>query len=61
MMLSNDEKPMARPTNESLYLSQLEMLDTLLEHGAITKNQHDFSSGELTKRRIAAVNGAAKY
>lgn len=36
--------------NHQLYLQQKETLDTLLEHGAITKAQYDKSLGDLREK-----------
>ena len=33
-----------------LYLRQKELLDTFLEHGAISQAQHDQSLGDLTEK-----------
>ena len=33
-----------------LYLRQKELLDTFLEHGAISQAQHDKSLGDLTEK-----------
>jgi len=36
--------------NHELYLRQKELLDTFLEHGAISKEQHDKSLQDLTDK-----------
>ena len=36
--------------NEALYLRQKALLDTLLEHGAISRAQHDKSLHDLTDK-----------
>ena len=35
---------------KELYLQQKQLLDTFLEHGAITQEQYDKSLGDLTKK-----------
>ena len=42
--MTEDEK------KRDLYLRQKELLDTLLEHGAISQAQHDKSLGDLTEK-----------
>lgn len=37
-------------TNEDLYHSQMAMLKSFLEHGAISKEQYDHSSKVLTEK-----------
>ena len=36
--------------NHQLYLQQKDLLDVLLEHGAITQAQHDKSLHDLTEK-----------
>ena len=36
--------------NHQLYLKEKNMLDTFMEHGAITKEQHDKSLHDLTEK-----------
>ena len=43
-MLSPEEK------KKQLYLKQKKLLETFLEHGAITKAQFDKSLGDLTEK-----------
>lgn len=48
----SDWERLSRPEkNHRLYLRQKSMLDTLLEHGAITRDQHDRSLQDLAERR----------
>ena len=42
--MSHEEK------NHQLYLKQKELLDTLLDHGAITRAQHDKSFHDLKEK-----------
>ena len=42
------EQMTAEEKKRSLYLRQKEMLDTFLEHGAISRAQYDKSLGDLT-------------
>lgn len=39
-----------REKNHQLYLKQKNMLDMFLEHGAITREQHDKSLHDLTEK-----------
>ena len=41
----------------SLYLRQKELLDTFLEHGAISQEQNDKSLGDLTVKMGLEPNG----
>ena len=46
-----ENEPMnAEEKKSDLYLRQKELLDTFLEHGAISQAQHDKSLGDLTER-----------
>ena len=47
--LSPDEK------KKELYLKQVRLLDTFLEHGAISQAQHDKSLHDLTVKMDVAV------
>ena len=44
------EKLSLEEKQHQLYLQQKELLDTFLEHGAITKAQHDKSLGDLREK-----------
>ncbi len=48
--------------NRELYLRQKRLLDTFLEHGAISKAQYDKSFGDLTEKMGMAdvANAIAK-
>ncbi len=43
-----------------LYLRQKELLDTFLEHGAISRAQYDKSLGDLTVKMGVKSNGEPK-
>ncbi len=43
-----------------LYLRQKELLDTFLEHGAISRAQYDKSLGDLTVKMGMEPNGEPK-
>ena len=43
-----------------LYLRQKELLDTFLEHGAISQAQYDKSLGDLTEKMGVKPNGEPK-
>ena len=43
-----------------LYLRQKELLDTFLEHGAISRAQYDKSLGDLTEKMGVKPNGEPK-
>ena len=43
-----------------LYLRQKELLDTFLEHGAISRAQYDKSLGDLTVKMGMEPNGELK-
>ena len=46
-----ENEPMnAEEKKRDLYLRQKELLDTFLEHGAITQEQHDKSLHDLTEK-----------
>ena len=46
--MTENEPMTADEKKRDLYLRQKELLDTLLEHGAISQAQHDKSLGDLT-------------
>ena len=46
-----ENEPMnAEEKKRDLYLQQKQLLDTFLEHGAISQAQHDKSLGDLTSK-----------
>ena len=58
-MMKNE--PMnAEKKKRDLYLRQKELLDTLLEHGAISRAQYDKSLGDLTVKMGMEPNGEPK-
>lgn len=48
--MSEEKTISAEDKKKQLYLRQKELLDTFLEHGAITKAQYDKSLGDLTEK-----------
>ena len=58
-MMKNE--PMnAEKKKRNLYLRQKELLDTFLEHGAISRAQYDKSVGDLTVKMGVKSNGEPK-
>ena len=54
------ESMTAEEKKRSLYLRQKELLDTFLEHGAISRAQYDKSLGDLTVKMGMEPNGEPK-
>ena len=55
------EKPMsAEEKKRDLYLRQKQLLDTFLEHGAISRAQYDKSLGDLTVKMGMVSGGETK-
>ncbi len=50
----------AEEKKRDLYLRQKELLDTFLEHGAISQAQYDKSLGDLTEKMGMEPNGEPK-
>ena len=50
----------AEKKNRDLYLRQKQLLDTFLEHGAISRAQYDKSLGDLTVKMGMEPNGEPK-
>ncbi len=50
----------AEEKKRDLYLRQKELLDTFLEHGAISQAQYDKSLGDLTEKMGVKPNGEPK-
>ena len=50
----------AKEKKRDLYLRQKELLDTFLEHGAISQAQYDKSLGDLTEKMGMEPNGEPK-
>lgn len=50
----------AEEKKRDLYLRQKELLDTFLEHGAISQTQYDKSLGDLTEKMGVKPNGEPK-
>ena len=50
----------AEEKKRDLYLRQKELLDTFLEHGAISQAQYDKSLGDLTVKMGMQLNGEPK-
>ena len=58
-MMKNE--PMnAEKKKRDLYLRQKQLLDTFLEHGAISRAQYDKSLGDLTVKMGMEPNGEPK-
>ena len=56
-----ENEPMnAEEKKRDLYLRQKELLDTFLEHGAISLAQYDKSLGDLTVKMGMQPNGEPK-
>ena len=56
-----ENEPMnAEEKKRDLYLRQKELLDTFLEHGAISRAQCDKSLGDLTEKMGVKSNGEPK-
>ena len=54
------ESMTAEEKKRDLYLRQKELLNTLLEHGAISRAQYDKSLGDLTEKMGMEPNGEPK-
>ena len=54
------ESMTAEEKKRGLYLRQKELLDTFLEHGAISRAQYDKSLGDLTVRMGMEPDGNPK-
>ena len=54
------ESMTAEEKKRGLYLRQKELLDTFLEHGAISRAQYDKSLGDLTVKMGMEPNGEPK-
>ena len=50
----------AKEKKRDLYLRQKQLLDTFLEHGAISRAQYDKSLGDLTVKMGVKSNGEPK-
>ena len=48
-MMKNEPRN-AEKKKRDLYLGQKQLLDTVLEHGAISQEQYDKSLGDLTEK-----------
>ena len=60
-MNHSEQQPMtAEEKKRDLYLRQKELLDTFLEHGAISRAQYDKSLGDLTVKMGVKLNGEPK-
>ena len=58
--MTENETKTAEQKKRDLYLRQKELLDTLLEHGAISRAQYDKSLGDLTVKMGMEPNGEPK-
>ena len=54
------QKMTAEEKKRDLYLRQKQLLDTFLEHGAISRAQYDKSLGDLTVKMGVKSNGEPK-
>ena len=54
------ESMTAEEKKRGLYLRQKQLLDTFLEHGAISRAQYDKSLGDLTVKMGMEPNGEPK-
>ena len=60
-MIVEEQQPMtAEEKKRDLYLRQKQLLDTFLEHGAISRVQYDKSLGDLTLKMGMEPNGEPK-
>ena len=50
MDIENQKSMIAEEKKRNLYLRQKQLLDTFLEHGAISQAQYDKSLGDLTEK-----------
>ena len=55
------ESMTAEEKKRDLYLRQKQLLDTFLEHGAISRAQYDKSLGDLTVKMGMEPNGEPKF
>lgn len=55
-----EQQMTAEDKKRDLYLRQKELLDTFLEHGAISQAQYDKSLGDLTVKMGMEPNGEPK-
>ena len=58
--MTENEPMTADEKKRDLYLRQKELLDTFLEHGAISRAQYDKSLGDLTEKMGVKPNGEPK-
>ena len=58
--MTENEPMTAEEKRRDLYLRQKELLDTFLEHGAISQTQYDKSLGDLTEKMGVKPNGEPK-
>ena len=58
--MTENEPMTADEKKRNLYLRQKELLDTFLEHGAISQTQYDKSRGDLTEKMGVKPNGEPK-
>ena len=54
------EQMTADEKKRDLYLRQKQLLDTFLEHGAISRAQYDKSLGDLTMKMGMELSGSPK-
>ncbi len=59
-MNENQEPMTAEEKKRDLYLRQKQLLDTFLEHGAISQAQYDKSLGDLTEKMDMEPKGEPK-
>ena len=60
MINDSSEKEKRAEEKRDLYLRQKQLLDTFLDHGAISQAQHDKSLGDLTEKMGVKPNGEPK-
>jgi hypothetical protein len=58
--MTENEPMTADEKKRDLYLRQKELLDTFLEHGAISRAQYDKSLGDLSEKMGVKPNGEPK-
>ena len=58
--MTENEPMTADEKKRDLYLRQKELLDTFLEHGAISRAQYDKSLDDLTEKMSVKPNGEPK-
>ena len=58
--MTDQQLKIAAKKKRDIYFRQKELLDTFLEHGAISRAQYDKSLGDLTEKMGVKPNGEPK-